>query len=302
MCPAEGSGRRAAVSWTERPISAGVRTEVVDSSIGKRLRSPPEGKWTSPQPVPQPLMTRPLLRWSFEKDAAGWTAQHDCKVAAEKGTLRIQSTGGDPYLAQAVDVPGGGFLLELRMRSRTAGGGAVFWGTDKTPGHSEQRTAHFAMQHDGQWHDYAVPFAADGRLRSLRLDPGAAPGEIEVESIRLLRAEPHPLAIEQIDVLTDRVRAVVRNLRDAPVAVFGPPARRSSSTAGRVSKWSSRSRVLGRWSRSRSSCSRKVCRPCAAALFVFHENVKEEWIVRGSAVERRQCRRRRGAAVHESAT
>ena len=41
---------------------------------------------------------------------------------------------------------------------------------------------------------------------------------------------------------------------------------------------------------TRSSCSRGCPPPPRRSLFVFHENVKEEWIVRGSAAGAPECR------------
>ncbi|MBM4035969.1 MAG: hypothetical protein FJ291_29880, partial [Planctomycetes bacterium] len=42
-------------------------------------------------PYPRALMrTESLMKWSFEAGEAGWTALHDCALAAEKGVLRVK--------------------------------------------------------------------------------------------------------------------------------------------------------------------------------------------------------------------
>ena len=48
-----------------------------------------------------------------------------------------------------------------------------------------QRTVFFDLQHDNQWHDYQAKLPVRGRITGLRLDPGSAPGRIEIQWIRL---------------------------------------------------------------------------------------------------------------------
>ena len=168
-------------------------------------------------PVPRTIVTSLLLEWSFDRDTEGWQAANQCELQAAEGKLRVRSTGEDPYLVRQVDLPAGEYIVQLRARSRTDGHGAIYWATDRSPQMSEQRSAHFQMQHDGQWHEYAVRLAADGKVTALRLDPGTAPGEIEIDHIRLLNVGRHPLAIEKVAVLTDRVQAVVRNHGQRPM-------------------------------------------------------------------------------------
>jgi hypothetical protein len=45
----------------------------------------------------------------------------------------------------------------------------------------------------------------------LRIDPGTAPGEFDIEWIRLIRRELHPLTIEQVERAGDQVRFRVKN-------------------------------------------------------------------------------------------
>ncbi len=162
-------------------------------------------------PFPRTIIPSLLLEWSFDRDAEGWQAANQCQLHVAEGKLKIRSTGEDPYIVRNTDLPRGEYILQLRARSRTDGHGAVYWATDKSPHMSEQRSAHFQMQHDGQWHDYTTRLATDGKLTALRLDPGTAPGEIELDYIKLLSVGRHPLAVEQVSVAGNVVRAVVRN-------------------------------------------------------------------------------------------
>jgi hypothetical protein len=77
--------------------------------------------------------------------------------------------------------------------------------------------AHFPLQHDGQWHETAVELLAPGRLTDLRIDPGAAPGEFDVDWIRLIRRRPHPLAIERVERADAPVSFELKNLGAEPL-------------------------------------------------------------------------------------
>jgi hypothetical protein len=163
-------------------------------------------------PYPRELLaTERLLEWTFADGPAGWTAAHDCHVAAEGGRLVITSTGADPYVhGPAVRIEGM-VRANLRMKCSAAGSGQVFWATAEAPGFAEQRSAHFQLIHDGRWHEYAVPLEVRGTLVGLRLDPGGAPGRIEIERLALVRARYHPLEIEKVQQAAGEVRFDVRN-------------------------------------------------------------------------------------------
>ncbi len=150
-------------------------------------------------PFPRPVIkTERLLEWSFKEGLAGWTALHDSSVAAEEGVLRIRSTGTDPYLAgPPIQVPGP-LVVNLRVRCATGGAGQLFWSASDTPDFAEERSHHFNLVHDGQWHDYSVPLAAQGTVTRLRFDPGEAPGQIDVERMALVRQTLHPLEAQSV--------------------------------------------------------------------------------------------------------
>jgi len=163
-------------------------------------------------PFPRSIVkTETLLQWRFQENAAGWTAQHDCTVAAQDGVLRIQSSGTDPYLAGPPLQLEGPLTVNLRMRCATVGTGQFFWTTTATPDLAEARSQHFKLIHDGQWHDYSVPLAAVGTVTRLRLDPGDAPGRIEVEKMELVHQTPHPLEILSVRVLGHAAELTLTN-------------------------------------------------------------------------------------------
>jgi hypothetical protein len=162
-------------------------------------------------PFPSPAGASQTVReWAFTKDTDGWKAEHDCEATAADGLLKVRSTGDDPYLHVPLNVHGGPMVFEMKARGRTGTGGAVYWATDRA-GRSEQQAVHFALIDDGQWHEYIVRFTAAGRLTDLRLDPGSAAGEFDVEWMRLSRQQPHPLAIEKAAAGKKAVRFTVKN-------------------------------------------------------------------------------------------
>lgn len=163
-------------------------------------------------PIPRVrLPEEEVARWEFTGGAEGWTAEHQCTVSAEGGTLRIRSTGEDPYLHRPVDVPGGEMVLQMRARCRAGGPGRLFWTTDRTPRRNEDRAKGFDLIHDGQWRQYEVAFQAVGRLKDIRLDPGTSSGEVEVDWIRLARRALHPLEIVAVQAEPAKLRFWVKN-------------------------------------------------------------------------------------------
>ena len=152
-------------------------------------------------PFPRSVVkSEKLIEWNFKEGLAGWSALHDCTVAEENGVLRIRSSGDDPYLASPAIQLEGPLVANLRVRCATAGAGQFFWMTTATPDAAESRSQFFKLIHDGQWHDYSVPLAAEGSVIRLRLDPGEAPGTIDIERLELVRQTLHPLEIQSMRV------------------------------------------------------------------------------------------------------
>ncbi len=181
-------------------------------------------------PIPRPVLSvERLHQWSFAQDTAGWRALNHCSVAARDGALAITVTGFDPYLATETPPLAGPLSVKLRVRSNGGGRGEFFWGTTAAPGFAPQRSAGFALIHDGEWHDYVVALEGLDRqqtISSLRFDPGGGEGLVEVASLELQRGGLHPLEVIQVEAGPERIAVHVTNHDEAP-----RPARLGDQTA-----------------------------------------------------------------------
>ena len=169
-------------------------------------------------PWPRQLIRSDTLHtWTFDQGVEGWNPTHDCSIAARKGVLAIRSTGGDPYLLGPLFRLPTPVAVRLRIKCESAGGGQIFWQTVQSPRWSEKQSSRFKLLHDGQWHEVDVPLEARGTLRQIRLDPGSAPGRIEVDSIAIIRSSWHPIEIQQVESTDRLVVAHIRNHSDKPI-------------------------------------------------------------------------------------
>jgi hypothetical protein len=171
-----------------------------------------------PNPFPRrPVVGTLLRRWDFDSGPDSWVARHHCTVVAEKGDLRIRSTGNDPYLATDSVLSGDNFAIRLRIKSGTDGPGQIFWSSSKHRGFAGDRHVTFNMVHDSQWHEYTLFLRTDGDLTALRLDPGTAAGEVAVDWIAVHRAGWHPLEIVALRQTTEGLNVKLHNHSDRPV-------------------------------------------------------------------------------------
>ena len=163
-------------------------------------------------PYPRALMREDLLHeWTFDKDLQGWQPTHDCELAAAGGTMRIVSSGVDPYLTGPAFKLTGPLAVRLRMRCKGGGGGQIFWTTTRSPNTDERKSARFKLVHDGEWHIYDVLLDTADTLTRIRLDPGSAAGTVDVDRIALIRANRHPLEITAVRTTPNEIVAVLRN-------------------------------------------------------------------------------------------
>ncbi|MFV1967044.1 MAG: hypothetical protein ACC628_16580, partial [Pirellulaceae bacterium] len=167
-------------------------------------------------PVSRPVASRQIAEWTFDRGTDGWRAQNQCTVSATSGSLQIKSMGEDPFFHCPVDLQDGQMVLRMKARGRTGGGGTVYWTTSESP-RGEDKASHFGLNHDGEWHEYEARFVVQGRLIDLRIDPGTAPGDVEVDWIRLDHEALHPLTIDGLDTRGEVARVQVTNHRDEPV-------------------------------------------------------------------------------------
>lgn len=125
---------------------------------------------------------------AYNPSLADWSTSKDTELHRNRDSLRIRSTGRDPWLATDLKPPvQGPFEVELRLRSTARGAGQCFWSENGRP-FSRQFSVTFEPRHDGQWHDYRITLPA-GRATRLRLDPATAPGEIHLQRLLLRDAK-----------------------------------------------------------------------------------------------------------------
>jgi arylsulfatase A-like enzyme len=135
------------------------------------------------------LVPKPNPAYRAVATTAGWQGNPKVTLTLEAEGLVITATGDDPFLT-TTDLPArltGPIVAELTMSSTGRGPGQLYWSLAGARPFHRDRSAVFAIQHDGMPHTYRVPIPARERLLGLRLDPGTSPGTIRLESLRLLR-------------------------------------------------------------------------------------------------------------------
>jgi hypothetical protein len=190
-------------------------------------------------PYPRAVIkTEKVLEWTFKTDAAGWRAAHDCVLSVPGDTLRIQSSGDDPYLFGPPIQIEGPVTARLRLKCAAGGNGQIFWITAGAPNFDEARSQHFHLIHDNRWHDYTVALDAEGTIERLRLDPAEGPGLIEVESFELIRQTLHPLEIQWVHTDGTKVTVGIRNYsaEAIPFAMGGRSFKLGAGASGEFSQ------------------------------------------------------------------
>lgn len=246
-------------------------------------------------PVPRAVIEETLAEWTFDRDTEGWVAERHCVLQADGGLLKIEAKGDDPYFHRPVDLPGGMLALRIRARSNAAGPGSVYWTTDQSPGRGKDKAQHFSLRHDGQWHEYVAEFSAPGRLTDLRIDPGAAAGRVDIDWIRLVRREPHPLAIERVQVTGDRAYFTVKNHQAQPCDAEIQGARRTLAGNATVAFEVPLARH-GPLEQVSLEILVERFPPLRRTVFVYHPEVKADWIACPSRAAPRPERERQDAA------
>ncbi|GIX01223.1 MAG: hypothetical protein KatS3mg112_0160 [Thermogutta sp.] len=134
-----------------------------------------------------------LLRFTFDGGLEGWIAAHDvADLEVKDGILAGRITGPDPYIIRPnLRVPAAVYKTVVIRMSTTAGRMAqLFWTTERSPNFDEEKSVRFAVEPDGQLHEYRLILADhphwDGQIiAALRLDPGGgtADGQFQVDAI-----------------------------------------------------------------------------------------------------------------------
>jgi hypothetical protein len=130
----------------------------------------------------------PIKNPNYVAPAEGWQASDDVECSCADGLWTLRSTGNDPYI-KTDDLPIVSHRLALRFRMKTSitGMGSVYWTDNKARAFAREQRVLFEPLTDGQWHDYEIPFYAQGRIRGLRLDPGSSQGVVELRDLCLVR-------------------------------------------------------------------------------------------------------------------
>lgn len=173
-----------------------------------------------PNPFPRELILgQALHHWDFAEDIEGWTALNQTSISTSGGILRIRTTGSDPYLDAPLHAAGREFVVSMRLRSRADGLGQLFWSGPGDPGYTEARSIRFDIPHDDQWHELRIHLQTGATLERVRLDPGHAEGEVELDWITVHAGGLHPLEIVGITQQPGRLRVELLNHGSADRAV-----------------------------------------------------------------------------------
>lgn len=146
-----------------------------------------------PSAPQSPPGKRPAAR-RFER----WNFSGNTVLSRDGEVLRLNSTGGDPWIATS-DLPRGlpgPFKVRLNIRSTASGPGMIYYRTPAHPQFDRAQSVTFELRHDGQFQDYEIALPIAG-LVALRLDPGNARGEIAIRGFLLEDAAGgrHQLAV-----------------------------------------------------------------------------------------------------------
>ncbi len=172
-------------------LTGGALTLPLRAGGGKLLRLNTEFAY----PEPPKIMERIDFRFDRDGDAEGWSRPTSLSVPVIAGGLmRMTVTGGDPHIERAMLRVPPDTHSALRVRMRITGGNPtaqVFWGIAEEPGFRDDKYMNFAIEPDGEWHEYVIPVGENEKWRgreivALRLDPtvGAAPGAtLEIDGI-----------------------------------------------------------------------------------------------------------------------
>jgi hypothetical protein len=110
--------------------------------------------------------------------------------------LVIVSEGSDPHVHGPPITVAPPVDAVLRLKTRAAGHGELFWQTGEQRRYDAVTAAQFELIPDGEWHDYRVRLYEQDEIVRVRFDPGSSPGTSELASFRLepieLPALPEP--------------------------------------------------------------------------------------------------------------
>ena len=171
-----------------------------------------ESKDRPPNPWKRTVISdRVETRWEFEDSLDGWRIEKHAETISTTSFWKLRSTGIDPILRSPRISIEQRAAVVLRMKTDAAGPGQIFWMSEKFPHASEDRRTQFDAEADGQWREYRIECPFDLDLSQIRIDPATSPGSVEIDWIQIERQKLHPLAISELRVEPDAIRATVEN-------------------------------------------------------------------------------------------
>ncbi len=136
--------------------------------------------------------------WTFDTGTEGWSEMMNTSRAEVKdGCLSFQTVAGDPALVVTTPGLNAGEFPKLAIRMRIAGPegqkgcAQLFWSAAGSAT-SESASVRFALQVDGQFHDYTLDLTQNprwrGRISMLRFDPTDFKGaNVDIDRITFQR-------------------------------------------------------------------------------------------------------------------
>jgi hypothetical protein len=134
--------------------------------------------------------------WDFNEGVQGWIGMNDVEgLEVRDGNLIVKATGGDPYIGSPALLADASKYSGVTFRAKaTLPGGQVFFAAKG--GFSATRSKSFNLPADGQFHEVTVDLSDNpewtGMITQLRLDCAAAPCELQIDWIRLVKRAAKP--------------------------------------------------------------------------------------------------------------
>jgi len=128
---------------------------------------------------------RELIRWDLRdsKDTAKWPTRHNLKFEKRGDRQFIVATDGDPQLVTKLAQPlKGPLIIELRARPAKGTSAQFFWASPTGGFNASQQTGRQLNPAD-KVNVYLFRLGDGQPLQSIRFDPFANQGEMEIESI-----------------------------------------------------------------------------------------------------------------------
>lgn len=124
------------------------------------------------------------------KPVAGWQPGGTCELSVADGSLKVKSTGRDPYFSYVLPAPTEAkrLTLKITMASDSSGHAQVFWKSGKRP-FSAPTSQNFDVIHDGEQHDYSVDLTPENVVTSIRIDPSRGTGTIQLSKVELITGD-----------------------------------------------------------------------------------------------------------------